>query len=216
MPIQRSHGKPSPQVVRPNEMPQFVPDPDPVPAGPSHRGPDGRFVKGNGIARKGGQARQQVASHLRSLGLGWLMGEPRAAELRSRGIRQLRAEQTWLASTVGAGVLDPLAASELRSAATKEVLGHLLLEAPKVGGDTPAASIALASRLLSDARNHRLTALEIAARGAAARQCNGGGRPRPDLSAIDVTGELAALERLLTENRTELNAAVPTAQDDQP
>lgn len=215
MPVQRSHGRPQAQPPRVDELPRFQPDPQPVPAGPSQRGPDGRFVKGNGIARKGGLARQQVASHLRSLGLGWLMGEPHAAELRSRGIRQLRAEQTWLASTVGAGVLDPLAASELRSAATKEVLGHLLLEAPKVGGDTPAASIALASRLLSDARNHRLTALEIAARGAAARQCNGGGRPRLDVGAIDVTGELAALQRLLNDGKDQPQPEV-TAQGDEP
>lgn len=215
MPVQKSHGKPSPQVVRPDELPKFIPDPEPVPAGPSQRNAKGQFVPGNRICQKGGQARQQVASHLRSLGLGWLVGEPKAAELRSRGIRQLRAEQTWLASTVGGGVLDPLAASELRSAATKQVLADLLFEAPKLIGDTPAASVALASRLLSDARNHRLSALEIAARGAAARHGSGNGAPRPAFNSIDVSGELRELQRLLAPAEPPPDLSTPEGDDPQ-
>lgn len=193
MPVHRSHGRPMPQAPRPDELPQGVPDPMPVPTGPTERGPDGRFKAGNRVARAGGKAKRQRVEHLHRLGLDWLAAPPkdpsdprqvvvheRWAEHRKQAARQLKAEQAWLARTTGGGVLDPSAASELRSAIELEALGRLLLQTPSFIGQSVGDTLALAQRLLTAARGHRLTAYELSARGAQARQqtAAGGGAAR--------------------------------------
>lgn len=190
-PVHRSHSRPTPAPARPDELPAFVPDPEPVPAGPGERDALGRFVRGNKSSKVGGRRKRQVAQHLHSLGLEWLEGKPELAALRRRGNRQLKAEQQWVAGTVGGGVLDPLAAAELRNAVTKETLAQLMLESPKMVGSL-RETITLADKLLTAARGHRLTALELSARGAEARS-GSGNAPRLDIGSIDVTAELAAL-----------------------
>ena len=121
-------------------------------------------------------------------------GKAELSGVRRRGNEQLKAEQNWVAATLGAGVLDPLAAAELRNAVTKETLAHLLLENPKMVKGDMGATIALADKLLTAARGHRLTAIELAARGAEARVGKGNGHTRPvDVQGIDVSEELKQL-----------------------
>lgn len=209
MPVHRSHDRPMPQAPRPDELPQGVPAPLPAPARRGERDSRGRFQPGNRAASSaGGRARKERVEHLHKLGLDWLTqpakptGDPAKdaanaqmmsafAEHRRQGSRQLKAEQSWLMRTVGGGVLDPLAAAELRNAVTKETLAHLLLENPKMAGPL-SKTVALADKLLTAARGHRLTAFELSARAAMARGQQGSG-PRIDVQAIDVSETLREL-----------------------
>lgn len=190
MPVVRGQGALRPEPPRRDHIPQGVPAQKAASNGGPQRGPDGRFLPGNALAKKGGQRRQGSRKFLHQLGLEWLDGSPDLSSARKRGNQQLRAEQQWVAQSVGAGVLDPLAAAELRNAVSKEVLGQLLLENPKMLGSL-RDTIGMADKLLTGARGHRLTAIELAARGAEGR--TGQGSHPLDLSAIDVSGDLAQL-----------------------
>lgn len=210
MPVHRSHNRPMPAPPRPDELPQGVPAPLPARTGADVRDSKGRFAKGNrSAASAGGRARKERVEHLHRLGLDWLTQAPKPSgdpskdaataqmvesftEHRRQGSRQLKAEQSWLMRTVGGGVLDPLAAAELRNAVTKETLAHLLLENPKMAGPL-GKTVALADKLLTAARGHRLTALELSARAAQARLQTGGGAGRIDVQAIDVSETLREL-----------------------
>jgi hypothetical protein len=58
-----------------------------------------------------------------------------------------------------------------------------------------------ASRLADASRQNLLTAYELAAREAVARNGSGNGAPRPDFGAIDVSGELRDLMKQLGDGK---------------
>ena len=200
MPVHRGQGQRRPEPPRYDKIPQGVPARKAETNGAPQRGPDGKFLPGNALASKGGKRRAGSRKHLHQLGLEWLDGKPELSAARKRGNLQLKAEQQWVAQSVGAGVLDPLAAAELRNAVSKEVLGQLLMENPKMLGSL-RETINMADKLLTGARGHRLTAIELAARGAESRQ--GGAGRALDIGSIDVSAELEQLKGLLGSKNDE-------------
>lgn len=168
MPVQRSQGRSRPMVPRVDELPEGVP----APARPApERDSSGRLLPGAGtteLARSGGIANAEARQLGQLLGL-WTPPEGHAFTPYARLAREWRdAHMAQLSATVGGGRIGPGPASIVSSAAMQLAASRWLADVGAEKGD--AKALMDASRLSDASRANLLSAHELAAQEAKARQ----------------------------------------------
>ncbi len=185
MPVQKTHRVARPQAPRHDELPDFVPDTDPARSGAVERDSSGRVTgteAARTLARKAKGVRKGRTKLSHELGLGWMNQIPSARPFVSSARAFARAQCSEIARSVGGGQCGPGPSSLVTSAALQLAASRWLFDSPPItttGSAAPnelASRLVLASKLADASRQNLLTAYELAAREAQARQqTNAGG-----------------------------------------
>jgi hypothetical protein len=162
----RGAGVPRIEVMPADELPAGVPSDAVQLSRPSHD-EQGKFAKGNEMARLGGLARKGKTRLAERMGLASLPEGSAFRPYKAAAVSFRRAQCAELAKTVGGGVCGPGPSSMIASAALQLAWSRYLGDAAAEGGD---AEMALKASKLADAsRQNLLAAHELCAREALAR-----------------------------------------------
>lgn len=153
-------GVPRVEVLPADELPMGVPAPARLPSAPV-RGPNGRFIRGNAMAARGGEAHAGKTRLASKLALGDTFADPRFLPYANSARNFRREHVTQLARDVGGGHCGPAPSSIVASAALQLAASRFAFE---VLGD-----MQLGSRLADASRQNLLAAHELCAREALSR-----------------------------------------------
>jgi hypothetical protein len=161
MPVQRSQGRPRPQVPRVDELPEGVAVLKPANAAM----PPPPYAPGSAEAReagrRGGQRKAGTTALAAGLGLSKAFADETFEPYRSAAENFARLQTRLLAETVGGGICEPDASSIVQSAALQLAASRWAFE---VRGD-----VLLGSRLADASRANLMSARELCAKAAATR-----------------------------------------------
>jgi hypothetical protein len=166
-PVEVSHGRPYPMPPDADELPKGV---------PAHADPDsriaaseaGKFARGNRRSVLGGKARAGKTRLADRLGLRTLADTSEFRAYKGAAVAFRRAQCAALSATVGGGYCGPGPSSLVASASLQLAWSRFLSDLAAENGD---ADLALKASKLADAsRSNLLSAHELCAREASARQ----------------------------------------------
>lgn len=170
MSLRKGHGAgagvPRIEVLPADELPVGVPG-DAGEERPTDRGAGGRFAPGNGLARRGGQARAGKTKLADRMSLTPLSGGAAFRPYKRAAVSFRRAQCAELARTVGGGICGPAPSSLVASAALQLAWSRYVSDRAAESGDPDLAL--KASRLAEASRQSLLAAHELCAKEAIAR-----------------------------------------------